>query len=257
MSAHTWFASPSVRAFIALVGCAALLLGAPPAGADDPPAPKPDRSWSIELAVGAVSGGPSADIEDVMRVAGFDDTFESGCCCDTEFPFTSGDYWSVWGAARRELGEGRWQLGVEFGEIGFDDVWGNRNVDGSPPESIVIHSEIELLSIVPMAWFQPLGALRFGAGPAVTHVDALVGHQCPQDCTDTSSWELGLVVEAAVSAPLASRFYFLALLQYRWLPDGTLGPWQETASTGEVVAFPRTEVALSHRFAAVGLGVRW
>ena len=257
MPAAVRSAGPCGCAIVVLAACALLPLGASPAEADEPAAPKPERNWSIELAVGRSSGGPTADIEDAMRVAGFDDAFEHGCCGDTSFPFTSGDYWSVWGAARRKLGGERWQVGVGFGWTGFDDVWGNRNVEGSPPESIVIHSEIEMLTIAPMAWFHPLRSLRFGAGPAMNHVDAFIGREHPEHYTDSSSWEPGLVVEAAVTAPVASRFYFLALLQYRWLQDGTVGPWQETASTGEVVVFPRADVTLSHRFAAVGLGIRF
>lgn len=258
MPAAVRSAVPFGRAFVVLAACALLPLGASPAEADEPAAPKPERNWSIELAVGLLSEGPTADIEDAMRVAGFDDTFESGCCGDTSFPFTSGGDESLWGAARRKLGdERRWQIGVGFGWTGFDDVWGNRDVQGPPAESIVIHSEIEMLTIAPMAWFHPLPALRFGAGPALNHVDAFVGRQDPEHYSDSSSWEPGLVVEAAVAAPVSSRCYFLALLQYRWLQDGTIGPWQETASTGEVVVFPRADVTLSHRFAAVGLGIRF
>jgi hypothetical protein len=192
-----------------------------------------------------------------MRVAGFDDTYESGCCGDTSFPFTSGDDWLFWGAVRRELGDERWQLGVGLGRTGFDEVWGNRNVEGSPPESTIIHSEIEMLTIAPMAWYQLLPAARLGAGLALTRVDTYLGGSYSGAVDDSSSWEPGLIVEAAVNAPVASRFYFLALLQYRWLDDGSLGAWQDEASSGEVVAFPESSFTLSHGLVAVGLGVRW
>lgn len=257
MSVSTWFANPFVRAFVVLAACAVLLLGAPPARADDPPAPKPERSWSLELALGPAFGGPTSDIEDAMRVAGFDDTLDLGGVGETSYPHTSGDDGSVWGAARRKLHGERWQVGVGFGWTSFGDVWGNHNVEGPPLESIVIYSEIEMLTIAPMAWFQLLPAIRFGAGLAMNQVDTSLGNKYPEHFTDSSSWEPGLVVEAAVTAPVASRFYFFALLQYRWLQDGTLGPWQETAYNGEVVVFPETDVTLSHGFVGAGVGIRF
>jgi ABC-type transport system involved in multi-copper enzyme maturation permease subunit len=109
----------------------------------------------------------------------------------------------------------------------------------------------------PMAWFQPLPAIRFGAGFAMNQVDTSLGNKYPEHFTDSSSWEPGLVVEAAVTVPVASRFYFFALLQYRWLQDGTIGPWQGTASTGEVVVFPETDITLSHGFIGAGVGIRF
>jgi len=258
MSAHTWFASPSVRAFIVLVGCAALLLGAPPAGAADPPAPKPERSWSLELALGSSIGGPTEDIEDAMRAAGFDDTIEWGGCCETSYPQTfDSELSSFWGAARRRLGDSGWSVGVGAGWTELGSVGGNRNVEGEPEGSFYIYSEVEMLTIAPMAWFQLLPAARLGAGLALTRVDTYLGRSYSGAVDDSSSWEPGLIVEAAVNAPVASRFYFLALLQYRWLDDGSMGPWQETASSGEVVAFPESSFTLSHGLVAVGFGIRF
>jgi len=251
------FANPWARAFFVLAGCAMLLLGPSLAVADEPPSPKPERSWSLEFALGPSFGGPTDDIEDAMRAAGFDDTMDLGEWGESSYPHTSGDDGSVWGAARRKLGDERWQVGVGFGWTSFGDVWGNQNVEGPPLEPIVTYSEIEMLTIAPMAWFQPLPAIRFGAGLAMNQVDTSLGNKYPEHFTDSSSWEPGLTVEVAVTAPVASRFYFLALLQYRWLQDGTIGPWQDTASTGEVVVFPESEVTLSHALVAVGLGIRF
>ncbi len=254
MSVSTWFASPFVRAFVVLAACAVLLLGAPPARADDPP-PKPDRPWSVEVALGSSFGGPTEDIEDAMRAAGFDDTIEPG---GYSYPQTFDSEWSsLWGAARRRLGDSGWLVGVGAGWTELGSVGGNRNVEGEPEGSFYIYSEVEMLTIAPMAWFQPLPAARLGVGLALNRVDTHLGRSYSGEIDDSSSWEPGLIVEAAVNAPVASRFYFFALLQYRWLQDGTIGPWQETASSGEVVVFPETDVTLSHGFVGAGVGIRF
>jgi len=258
MSVSTWFESPFVRAFLVFVVWTMLLLGPSLAAADEPPSPRPERSWSLEFALGSSIGGPTEDIEDAMRAAGLDDPVEVGACCETSYPQTSdGDLSSLWGAARRRLGDSPWLVGVGAGWTELGSVGGNRNVEGEPQGSFYIYSEVELLTIAPMAWFEPLPAARLGAGLALHRVDTHLGRSYTAEVDDSSSWEPGLMVEAAVNLPVASRFYFLALLQYRWLQDGTIGPWQDEASSGEVVVFPESEVTLSHALVAVGLGIRF
>ena len=251
--------SPWSRWFLVPVVFLAPLLAPPLLRAEEPSPPtRAPRNWSIELATGLLGGGPAEDIEDAMRAAGFDDYLGGGQGWgSTSHPFTSDADPSVWGAARRKLGDGRWQVGVGIGWTNFDSVFGNRNVEGDSPESVVIYSDIEMLTIAPMAWFQPVPAVRLGAGLAMDRVDTSIGYRYPETFSESSSWKPGLVVEAAVTVPVASRFYFLALLQYRWLQSGTIGPWQETASTGEVVVFPESEINLSHGFVALGVGIRF
>jgi len=257
MSAFGWCASPSVRAFLVFVVWTMLLLGPSLAGADEPKAPRPDRPWSVELAPGASLGGPLDDMEDAMVAAGFDDDFElGGGWGDLEYPISGSDTTSFWGAARRRLGDSGWLVGVGAGGTRFGSVIGNRDLEGEPHFPFSIHSEVEMLTIAPMAWYQVAPAARLGAGIAVNRVDTSIGRY-DENFNESSSWEPGILVEAAVTYPPASRFYFLLLVQYRWLQDGTIGPWQETASTGELVVFPEAEVTLSHGLVAVGLGIRF
>jgi hypothetical protein len=219
------------------------------------------RSWSLEFVLGPSFGGPIGDLEAAMRSAGFDDSIEGGQGWDgIDYPITVDDLdmrLSSWGAARRRLGDGRWHVGVGAGRTSFGTVIGNRDVPGAPYGSFRIYSEIDMLTIAPMAWYQPAPAARLGAGLAISRVDTSLVAGYSTNSLESSSWEPGLVVEAAVTTPTASRFYFVALLQYRWLPSGTVGPWEETAMTGEVVVFPEATVTLSHGFVAVGLGIRF
>ena len=256
MSVSTWFESPFVRAFLVLAACATLLLGPSLAAADDPPSPKPERNWSLELAPAASIGGPLDDMKDAMAAAGFDDDVDLGSWGVTHYPSSASDSTAIWGAARRRFGDSKWLIGVGGGWTNFGSVSGNRNVEGEPLLSFSIDSEVEMLTIAPMAWYQVLPAARLGAGIAASRVDTSVG-QSYGIVNNSSSWEPGILVEAAVTYPPASRFYFLMLVQYRWLQDGTIGPWQDEASTGEVAVFPESEVALSHGLVGIGLGIRF
>jgi hypothetical protein len=196
-----------------------------------------------------------------MRSAGFDDSWRIGQGLDDiHFPKTYDDLdmrLSSWGAARRRLGDGRWHVGVGAGRTNFGTVVGNRDVPSAPFGSFRIDSKIEVLTIAPMAWYQPAPAARFGAGLAINRVDTSLVVGYSTSSVGPGRWEPGLVVEAAITTPAASRFYFVALLQYRWLPSGTVGSWEETSTTGEVVAFPETTFTLSHGFISVGLGIRF
>lgn len=251
------FANPWARAFFVLVGCAMLLLGPSLAAADEPPAPKPVRNWSIEFALGASIGGPLDDIESAMEAAGFGDDIDWGQeWGESEYPIQSSDSSSAWGAVRRRVGDGRWMLGLGAGWTNFGNVIGNHNVEGEPFARVSLDSEVEMLTLAPMAWYQVAPAARLGAGVALNRVDTSVG-QYYGVVSESSSWEPGILVEAAVTYPPASRFYFLMLVEYRWLQDGTIGPWQDEASNGEVVVFPESDVALSHGLGAVGLGIRF
>jgi hypothetical protein len=251
------FANPCARAFVVLAGCAVLPLGPSLAAADEPRSPKPVRNWSIEFALGASIGGPLDDIESAMEAAGFGDDIDLGQeWGEIKYPIHSSDSSSAWGAVRRRVGDGRWMLGLGAGWTNFGSVIGNHNVEGEPYARVSLDSEVEMMTLAPMAWYQVLPAARLGAGIAANRVDTSVG-QSYGIVNDSSSWEAGLVVEAAVTYPPASRFYFLMLVQYQWLQDGTIGPWQDEASNGEVVVFPESEVALSHGLVAVGLGIRF
>ena len=256
MSVSTWFESPFVRAILVFVVWTMLLLGPSLAGADEPKAPKAERNWSFELAPAASIGGPLDDMKDSMAAAGFDDDVDLGSWGVTHYPSSASDSTAIWGAARRRFGDSNWLIGVGAGFTRFGTASGNQTLEGGPFLWVTIDSEVEMLTIAPMAWYQVAPAARLGAGIALNRVDTSVG-QYYGVVNESSSWEPGILVEAAVTYPPASRFYFLMLVQYRWLQDGTIGPWQDEASSGEVLIFPESEVALSHGLGAIGLGIRF
>jgi hypothetical protein len=231
-----------------------LLCPAASARADDPP-PKPDRPWSIDLVLGASFGGPLDDIATAMEAAGFDDDVDYGDWGGIGYPLKSSDSSAWWGAARRRVGHDRWSVGIAAGWSDFGAVYGNRSVGGLTDPDHRLVAAIETMTFAPMAWYQALPGARLGFGLGVNRTETWFGSQYSGEEFD--DWKPGVVMEGAVTTPASSRFYFLLLLQYRWIQDGTLGPLQETASTGEVIVFPESDITLSHGFIGAGLGIRF
>jgi hypothetical protein len=197
-----------------------------------------------------------------MRGAGFDDTsprgwFGSG---GDSYPDTNddlGDRAAFWGAARRRLGRGPWHVGLGGGTTELGSVTGYRQDVGNSHLGLYLYAECLVATLAPMAWYEPVPALRFGAGPAIHRVDLDLGSASNPEAGATRSWKPGFVVEAALTVPVDTPVFFVALAQYRWAGSATAGPWQTTSYSGAHVEFPATSVRVSHAFFALGIGGRF
>lgn len=252
------------RSFLSLLALQALLLSSPLLRADDlAPSPRRPRAWSFEVVSGPSFGGPSGDLEAAMRRAGFDDTlswnwFGGG---SSAHPHTADETWepdSYWGAARRRIGIGPWHAGLGGGTTEFGTVSGYRErVDGIFAGSF-IEAQSRVATLAPMAWYEPVRALRLGAGPAICRVDLEVGHAgLSTGSRQSRSWNLGFVLEAALTVPVDTPVFFAALVQYRWAGNATAGPWETTTYNGARVEFPAASISVSHGFVALGIGGRF
>lgn len=252
------------RSLLSLVALPAFLLLSPPLQAEDPASsPRRPQAWSFEVVSGPSFGGPSGDLEAAMRRSGFDDTiswnwFGGGA---TAYPHTYDETWepdSYWGAARRRIGTGHWHVGLGGGTTDFGTVSGFREkVDGIYAGSF-IEAQSRIAALAPMAWYEPVRALRLGAGPAIYRVDLEVGHAgLSTGSGQTLSWNLGFVLEAALTVPVDTPVFFAALVQYRFAGNATAGPWETTTYNGARVEFPAASISVSHGFVALGIGGRF
>jgi len=258
--------APRGRSYLALLAIPALLLSSPPVRAQEvPPAPPRARTWSFELVSGPSFGGPAGDLEEAMREAGFDDTspivsggwFGGG---GESYPDTQDaleERISYWGAARRRLGHGPWHVGLGGGATEFGSVTGYRATGTSFYDGVYLEAGGNIATLAPMAWYDAAPALRLGAGPAIHRVDLELGSPGNPGEGNARSWKPGFVVEAALTFPVDTPVYFVALAQYRWAGNATAGPWQGTSLTGVHVDFPSTSIRVSHAFVALGIGGRF
>lgn len=197
-----------------------------------------------------------------MRGAGFDDTsprgwFGSG---GDSHPYTNDDLAdraSFWGAVRRRLGRGPWHVGLGGGTAELGSVAGYRGDVGNSYFGLYLYAECRVATLAPMVWYEPVPALRFGVGPAIHRVDLDLGSSGNPGEGATRSWNPGFVVEAALTVPVETPVFFVALAQYRWAGSATAGPWQKTSFSGAPTEFPATSVRVSHAFLALGIGGRF
>jgi hypothetical protein len=254
------------RSLLTLLAIPALLLFSKPVRAEDPaPAAALARSWSFEVVSGPSFGGPVSDLESAMRSAGFDDTTPalSGSWfggAGTSHPYTSDsldERISWWGAARRRLGSGPWHVGLGGGATEFGSVHGYRATGTGYFDGVYLDAGGNLATLAPMAWYAVAPALRVGAGPAFHRVDLDLGPPGNPGEASTRSWKPGFVVEAALTIPVDTPVFFVALAQYRWAGSATAGPWEGTSYSGARVEFPKTSVNVSHAFLALGIGGRF
>ena len=254
---------PRGRSLFSLLVLPAILLASPLLRADDPsPSPRRPRVWSFEVVAGRSFGGPSSDLEAAMRQAGFDDSISGGWFGGgtTTYPYTQGESWDItsyWGAARRRLGHGPWHVGLGGGTTGFGTVTGYRERVDDLYAGLFLDAGSRIVTLAPMAWYEPAPGLRLGAGPAIHRVDLELGHSYGSGSVRYRSWNPGFVVEVALTVPADTPVFFAALAQYRWAGNATAGPWETTTYQGAHVEFPATSVPVSHGFVALGIGGRF
>ncbi len=254
---------PRSRSVLPLLVLPAILLASGSLRADDPaPSPRRIQTWSFEVVSGPSLGGPSSDFEAAMRRYGFDDsTHGSWFGGGTTYPYTDDELWtttSYWGAARRRLGNGPWHVGLAGGPTEFGTVSGYRETSASGYTGAYVDARARMVTLAPMAWYEPARGLRLGAGLAIHRVDLELGSMWFSSGSEQfRSYEPGLILEAAITVPVDTPVFFVALAQYRWAADATAGPWEATSSSGGPVPFPATSVTLSHGFVAIGIGGRF
>lgn len=254
---------PRGRTVLFILVLPAILLASVDLRADGPAtSPRSIRNWSFEVVSGPSLGGPSSDLEAAMRRYGFDDSTHGGWFgSGTSYPYTDDELWvttSYWGAARRRLGSGPWHVGLAGGPTGFGIVSGYRETGAGGYTGAYVDAEARMVTLAPMAWYEPARGLRLGAGPAIHRVDLELGSMWFSSGSELfRRYEPGLVVEAAITVPVDTPVFFIALAQYRWAASATAGPWETTTSSGARVEFPGTSVSLSHGFVALGIGGRF
>ncbi len=129
-----------------------------------------------------------------------------------------------------------------------------------PYAGVFVYAECRVATLAPMAWFEPVPALRLGPGRRSTASTSMLGSASyPEAGTVQSrSWKPGFVVEAALTVPVDTPVFFVALAQYRWAGSATAGPWAARLHTPVPTSSSRRRASrVSHAFVALGIGGRF
>jgi len=237
----------------AIIACA---LAARPASAQDGanPTAKPAYRWDVTLSLGTTSSGPAGDIEDAMRASGFDDTSpEISGTRGYAHPFSYTGFThegASWMIAAHYVVNPRNEVGLIVSDAPIGRTYGFHE----PFNYIDIHYSAR--TVAPTLSVRLSDAFYVGVGPALYTTKASQGYYYAGAVRSYSATKVGALVEVGASVPVRLRFFVTASLQYRYVGNATIGPF-ESAVPDHPATLPATSVSFNHVFVSIGVGVRF
>jgi hypothetical protein len=204
--------------------------------------------WHLTASVGTTSSGPASDIERAMVASGFNQTYH-GFLGPLTYPFSHtgiGEIGTPWMIAIRYSINPRVSVGFVLSDapIGRTSGYGNGR-------HLTVQYSVFVFS--PIVGLQYEDIVRFGLGPAVFKTRCREEYAGRED----SATKIGALLDLGISRPLFSSPFCVDLgVQYRYLGETHIGPYQSTDLGTFTAIFPVSSVTYNHIFVAVGLGVR-
>jgi hypothetical protein len=207
--------------------------------------------WSFSFYAAMAFGGPGDQINNQMRISGFDDSYMSYSGSSKYF-FLSRirpRSWMIQVDYRltKVLGTGLLYSNSHLGEInghkvvfaGFDGLIGNR---------IRVRTISILLSIYLNDY------IIFGIGPTYNMTDF-----------PSNSNKMGYLAHLNIRIPLSESFSISGICQYRYIGGTTIGPYTRESTDDDLTpkvstnsyVFPATEISYSHLFIGIGIGIHF
>jgi len=210
---------------------------------------KPERRWVLTLSLGTTSSGPATDIESAMVASGFNKT--STVLGTTAHPFSrtgagvTGEPWmiSVQNKIKPPL-----LLGVIVSDAPIGETLGMHD------PYLFLFIDYSVFTVSPTVSYQVADVLHLGIGPAIYTVKSH-RNDAPGEADSQSATKFGVLLDVGLSIPAHSRFFAIASLQYRYVGNTTIGPY-EVSGYQSSATMPATSVSYNHFFLSVGMGIR-
>lgn len=103
--------------------------------------------------------------------------------------------------------------------------------------------------------FQLADVLHVGLGPAV-YVATSSQNYLGGDIESRSATRIGGILDAGLSIPPDTRFFFTGSFQYRYVGKADVGPFTTRFVNSVGPTLPSTSAWFNHTFTALGLGIR-
>jgi hypothetical protein len=210
---------------------------------------KPERRWLVTLSVGTTSSGPAGDIESAMTASGFNKTLDF--FGKTEYPTSKtgaiGIPWmvSLNYAVRTHAVKPDVLLGVIVSDAPIGMTTGYRE------PLLFLEIDYSVFTISPTVSVRFADVVHLGIGPA------LYNAKCHQETgtVSQSATKVGVLLDFGLSFPAHSRFFAIVSVQYRYVGNMTIGPFEEEFLNTSA-AMPATSVSYNHSFVSIGMGIR-
>lgn len=211
---------------------------------------KAERRWLLTLSLGTTSSGPAADIENAMIASGFNKTSE-GWGSSVEHPSsrTGNGYTGYpWMIAVQNRIKPRLLLGVIVSDAPIGMTFGMHD------PYLFLFVEYSVFTVSPTVSYQVADGVHVGIGPAI-YVAKSSQDKAGREVNSQSATKFGVLLDAGLSIPAHSRFFAIASLQYRYVGNTTIGPFESRIGNYSAT-MPATSVSYDHLFVSVGMGIR-
>lgn len=190
----------------------------------------------------AVPGGPSYDVAQALRAAGFDYVEEIAEFYPRIYPQTTADTHFPKTFNFRYLLRAPFGIGFSFYHKNFGETEGRQSVTGYP---LVIDYGVTCLNSL---FYVRYEVLEFGIGVSRNILRANE-YEMPDKV------KYGLVLDASLTIPRDRLFFFELKWHYNKIGNSTIGPFVRNVGLEEFV-FPESMVNYSHAAISLGLGIR-
>jgi hypothetical protein len=206
------------------------------------------RPWSVTFSLGIVSRGPEGRLEDAVTTAGFNQTSPSNWFGPAQHhPFSRGTGNTPWMVALRYDVHPPLQLGLIISNVANGETVGYR-------DQMYLFASYSILTVGALAYVH-VGSFRFGLGPAI-HAVTSGQDDAGRSAHDRSEMMLGAIVEAGMSSPAQSLFFFDLDFQYCFAGKATFGPYT-VSFINTAAMMPAVDVNVSGSVVTIGAGIRF
>ncbi len=204
---------------------------------------------SVSLAAERSWGGPGAGIETGLRGAGYDDAFYAClsdlCVGPTAHPYSAWSEDLGWTLTVRYLRDRRFGVSLLAARTPLQGTYGFKAEDPTRPSFLGDYADLtsEVTLVAALLTFGVADQAWVGIGPSVNLVKL---HDLLGERSSTAT-TFGVVTEAGVRWPRASRVFLEVKGQYRWV----------ASTESSLLGFaPPATLSASHATVTAGLGFR-
>lgn len=205
------------------------------------------RNLEFSISVGCISGGPPNKIENVFTIHNLADTPPSFIFKENPRPFTKTNSIPMNFSVSYRFAR-KWGVGFVCSKTIDGTTYGYRKPKPPDWESINMEIDYETITLAPLLYIHPPKVFKIGLGPAFFSTSA----KGAQQGRKSSQNKMGLLADLRLNLPQNTTFFVELVVQYRYIPKCTIGPFYTKQSATPIV--PAFKVNYSHWFVGFGIG---
>jgi hypothetical protein len=215
--------------------------------------------WIFSFYGAGIAGGPSKQIENVMRTSGFGDQSPGFFGSGTDYPETR--IWSLpWMLDIHYRKTKLISIGIQISNSILRETIGYANPQGGLGQYLSLHYSTK--TYAPIISFYLKEYMILGLGPSLNTL-GLYEEDLGKEINHVKKNNIGLLTYINLRIHLFSIFSGNLIFQYRYTGNIKIGPFEKEDTIGistptpsiVIITFPETEINYSHFFIGIGIGI--